>query len=390
MDHKRKSFGKNPRNDKPRFGKPRGPMDPSKTDKPIPFKQPKPVIQTTTLWDFPSQHYGDEEQGDGEYAGVTPSFVIWNLLQRYTKPGDTVLDPMCGSGTTLDVCKDLDRKCIAFDLQPTRPEIQKADARRIPITKESVDFVFMDPPYSTHIKYSGDERCIGELDARGGGYYEAMEDVIASSYRALKDGAYMAVYVQDSFAKGKDFAPLGFELFLRMSALFDPVDIACVVRNNRKLKRNHWHTSAIEGNYYLRGFNYLFIFRKNIARNADLLKHEMASALSFYFRQATKARPDEVITPDKLAAIIAEERVDMDRKLVLKSIPQKPKSAINHSQSPRSKPAHGAKPGQGKPSFKRDDRKSDDRKQSEHKDHNRPSGGHKPGGKPHHKSGPKK
>lgn len=282
---------------------------------PKPFKQPKPMIQTTTLWDFPSQHYGDEEQGDGEYAGVTPSFVIWNLLQRYTKPGDTVLDPMCGSGTTLDVCKDLNRICLGFDLQPQRPEIKKADARRIPVPAESVDFVFMDPPYSTHIKYSGDERCIGELDARGGGYYESMEAVIASTYRALKDGGYMGVYIQDSFAKGKDFAPLGFELFLRMSALFDPVDIACVVRNNKKLKRNHWHTSAIEGNFFLRGFNYLFIFRKNIARNASFLKHESASALSFYFRQAAKAKPNEVITPEKLGKIIEEERVELDQKL---------------------------------------------------------------------------
>jgi len=31
------------------------------------------------------------------------------------------------------------------------------------------------------------------------------------------------------------------------------------------LKRNHWHTSAIEGNYYLRGFNYLFIMKKDMA-----------------------------------------------------------------------------------------------------------------------------
>lgn len=357
MERPRKNFGSRPpRGDKP-FTKSRSPAGRSE-ERPKTFKQPKPMIQTTTLWDFPSQHYGDEEQGDGEYAGVTPSFVIWNLLQRYTKPGDTVLDPMCGSGTTIDVCKDLDRKCIAFDLQSTRPEIQKADARRIPVAKESVDFIFMDPPYSTHIKYSGDERCIGELDARGGGYYDSMEEVIASTYRALKDGGYMAVYVQDSFAKGKDFAPLGFELFLRMSALYDPVDIACVIRNNAKLKRNHWHTSAIEGNFFLRGFNYLFIFRKNVERNAQLLKHDSASSLSFYFRQAAKARPEEVITPEKLATIIKEEQDDLDRKLTLRSAPQKNKTASNHFK-PQGKPQGNP---QGKPQGKHGGDKKDFRK----------------------------
>jgi DNA modification methylase len=282
------------------------------------FKQPKPLIQTTTLWDFPSQHYGQNEQGDGEYAGVTPSYVIWNLLQRYTKPGATVLDPMCGSGTTLDVCKDLGRKGLGFDLAPSRSDVKKSDARKLPIEKGVVDFVFMDPPYSTHIKYSGDAACIGELDARGGGYFEAMEQVIAELYRVTKDGGYLALYIQDSFSKGKPFAPLGFELFLRLSALFDPVDIVCVTRHNKKLKRNHWHTSAIEGNFYLRGFNYLFVFRKNAKLDQAKLKHEESGALSYYFQQVAKSRPGEVVTPDTLAKALESDREELDKKLIRK------------------------------------------------------------------------
>ncbi|MCX6126436.1 MAG: DNA methyltransferase [Proteobacteria bacterium] len=280
------------------------------------FKQPPPMIQTTTLWDFPSQHYGEEVQGDGEYAGVTPSYVIWNLLQRYTKPGDKVLDPMCGSGTTLDVCRDLGRIGIGFDIDTKHPDIKKADARKLPLQENSVDFAFVDPPYSNHIKYSGDQRCIGELDARGGGYYEAMEQVIASVYKALKNGGYLGMYIQDSFAKNKDFAPLGFEMFLRLSALMDPVDIVCVMRHNKTMKRNHWHTSAIEGNYYLRGFNYLFVMRKNVARNPDFLKHESSGPLSFFFRQAAAARREEVVTPSRLAEIIKAEQADLDRKFL--------------------------------------------------------------------------
>lgn len=290
---------------------------PSKNRPSSPMKQPQPLVQTTTMWDFPSQHYGAETQGDQEYTGVTPSYVIWNLLQRYTKPSETVLDPMCGSGTTLDVCKDLKRTGVGFDISPQRADVKKADARQLPLKNDSIDFVFVDPPYSTHVKYSGDPQCIGELDAREGGYYEAMEEVIAELYRVLKDDKYLALYVSDSFTKGKAFCPIGFELFLRMSRLFEPVDIIAVTRHNKKLKRNHWHTSAIEGNYFLRGFNYLFIMKK-ISSAESAQKHDSAGSLSHYFRAAARANPGEVITPDRLGKAVQENQDKWDRKLVKK------------------------------------------------------------------------
>ena len=236
-------------------------------------------IQTTTLWEYPSQHYdgAKREQGSKDYAGASPSWVIWQLLQRYTREGDTVVDPMCGSGTTLDVCKDLGRKGIGFDLNPQRPEITHNDARSLPLDDESVDFVFIDPPYSTHIDYSEDERCIGKLDAgapmrdgdvvMGHDYYEAMDQVIDEITRVLRPNRYMALYVSDSFkkrkgSKGGVFMPIGFELFGIMAHSLRPVDIVCVVRHNTKLKRGNWHKAAEEQNFFLRGFNYLFIMKK--------------------------------------------------------------------------------------------------------------------------------
>ncbi|MFY7930959.1 MAG: TRM11 family SAM-dependent methyltransferase [Oligoflexus sp.] len=324
-----------------------------------PYKQPAAKIQTTTLWEFPSQHYGVEGQGDPNYIGVTPSYVIWNLLQRYTKPGERVLDPMCGSGTTLDVCLDLKRQGIGFDLAPSRADIRQADARHLPMEAESVDFAFVDPPYSTHIRYSGDPQCIGEQDAREGGYYEAMEEVIAEIYRVLKPGAYFGLYVSDSQAKGKSFCPLGFELFLRMSKLFDPVDIVCVARQHKSLKRNHWHTSAIEGNYFLRGFNYLFIVRKRPEDSSGRFKHDQAGALSPLFEAASKAKPGEVITPEKFSDLLEHHAEDLEAKLSRKQQKKlrqaetkdrdeprpstKPKSAVHTNKKPY-RPSKGAKP----------------------------------------------
>lgn len=226
------------------------------------FKKPPLTLQTTTLWDYPSQHYGEGQQGSRHYKGATPSYVIWNLLQRYTAPGDVVVDPMCGSGTTIDVAHDLKREGIGFDVAPQRPDIRPADSRKIPLKSASVDFVFVDPPYSTHLKYSGDPACIGELDANGPDYYAAMELVINEMHRVLKTGKYMALYVSDSYVKGEPFMPIGFELFNLLRKRFAPVDIVSVTRRNKTLKHGHWHKSAEAGGYYMRGFNYLFIMQK--------------------------------------------------------------------------------------------------------------------------------
>ena len=225
-------------------------------------KKPPLTLQTTTIWDYPSQHYGEGMQGNKEYVGATPSYVIWNLLQRYTRPGDTVIDPMCGSGTTLDVCADTAREGIGFDLAPTRADITQADARKLPQESNSVDFEFIDPPYSTHVKYSGLKQCIGELSAQEDEYYKAMGKVISELHRVLKKNRYMALYVSDSFEKGKPFCAIGFELFAMMRQKFDPVDIISVVRHNKSLKMANWHKAAAEENFFLRGFNYLFIMKK--------------------------------------------------------------------------------------------------------------------------------
>jgi DNA modification methylase len=239
----------------------------------------------TTLWEYESQHYesasGVTEQGDRDYVGATPSWIIWQLLQRYTKEKDLVVDPMCGSGTTIDVARDLKRRGLGYDLSPPpgRSDIFRADARKIPLEDEKADFVFIDPPYSTHVDYSDDPRCIGKLDAggadQGKAYYDAMDQVFAQIHRILRPSRVMGLYVSDSFRKKPgaarnedrdpavgEFMPIGFELFARLQKRFTPVDIVSVVRRNRKLEQGNWRAAAERENFFLRGFNYLFILKK--------------------------------------------------------------------------------------------------------------------------------
>ncbi len=227
------------------------------------FDRPAPSLEVTTLWDFPSQNYGTGRQGDQRYRGATPSYVIWNLLSRYTQPGELVVDPMCGSGTTLDVARDLGRKAQGFDLQPTRPEIQQADARRLPMPDHKADFVFIDPPYADHLAYSDDPRCLGKLPAEGGEYFRAMEQVLEECGRVLRRGGHLGLYVSDSLAKHRRFVPLGFELFALLRRRLTPVDIVSVVRHNADLQKGNYRAAAERDNFFLRGFNYLFIMRKD-------------------------------------------------------------------------------------------------------------------------------
>jgi adenine-specific DNA-methyltransferase len=221
----------------------------------------RPRLMTTTLWDFPSQNYG-QGQGDKDYRGATPSYIQWNLLQRYTRPKDLVVDPMAGSGTTLDVARELGRRALGYDVAPYRKDIFRADARKLPLEDGKADFVFVDPPYSDHLTYSDDPRCIGGLSAFGPDYFPAMAEVIAEIDRILANGRYLALYVSDTFVKGKGFVPIGFRLFERLVQRFVPIDIITVTRHNKTLFRSDWHAAAEDGNFFLRGFNYLFVCRK--------------------------------------------------------------------------------------------------------------------------------
>jgi len=213
----------------------------------------------TTLWDFPSRHYGSEVQGDDAYAGATPAGVIWNLLMRYTREKDLIIDPMAGSGTTLDVARDLKRRALGYDLKPSRKDVFRADARKLPLEDGKADFVFIDPPYSDHIDYSDDPRCIGKLSAFEGEYFKAMERVIGECHRILKPKRCMALYVSDTYQRKKGFVPIGFRIFELLSEKFRPLDIVSVVRHNKNLKKDRWHAEAVKGNFFLRGFNYLFV-----------------------------------------------------------------------------------------------------------------------------------
>ena len=47
-----------------------------------------------------------------------------------------------------------------------------------------------------------------------------------------------------------------------------PIDHVSVVRGNRKLEKPAFHRAAAEGNFFLRGFQHLLIFKKELEGEA--------------------------------------------------------------------------------------------------------------------------
>lgn len=223
----------------------------------------KPILEATTLWDYPKQSYGKTPKGNNKYAGVTPAFIIYNMIKRYTEKGDLVVDPMAGSGTTLDVCKEEGRRCLAYDIAPPRPDIIQNDARSIPLEDNTVDMIFIDSPYGDNIKYNDHPDNIGNISSEDEKFYDELEKVMKECHRILKPGKVLGWLIGDQWVK-KKFTPVGFKIYERLCKYFETVDIICVARRGQTSNTGIWYNRAIRFNFYLRGFKYLFLMRKPI------------------------------------------------------------------------------------------------------------------------------
>ena len=232
----------------------------------------RPIVEATTLWDFPTQSYGSTKKGDSKYQGVTPAFIIYNMLQRYTKPGDLVLDPMCGSGTTIDVCLEEGREVIGFDINPTRDEVIQNDAREIPLADESVDMVFIDSPYGDNVDYNDQPGNIGQYSAELDEFYEALEQVASELFRVLKTGKTLGWLIGDQWVRRR-YTPVGMYIYQMLVDRigFIPVDWVVVARRNQSSNTGLWAYRARHHNFYLRGHKHLLLMRKPERRAIEVL-----------------------------------------------------------------------------------------------------------------------
>lgn len=231
-------------------------------------------LEITTMWSSPDR--GSWATHSGSYRGNWSPYVPRNLILRYSKPDEWVLDQFVGSGTTLVEAKLLGRNAIGIDINESSVLLSKdnlnfdcdvsnkiivicGDARNLSYLKnESIDFICTHPPYADIIKYSVDNKDdISLLDSNR--FIIEMQKVAQESYRVLKKGKVCAIMMGD-IRKDGYIVPVGFktmECFLNTG--FKSKEVIIKKQHNctsSKYWKKQYYT------FLLLAHEYIFVFEK--------------------------------------------------------------------------------------------------------------------------------
>ena len=139
---------------------------------------------------------GRGSYGDASYRGNCSGLLIRDLLKFY-RP-NRVLDPMCGSGTCADVCRELDVDCLAHDLHRGFDATKPAHFANIGL----FDFVWMHPPYWNMVHYSEDPRCLSNAQSLPD-FLQKLRAAIRNCVGVLAEGGHVAILMGDGKHKGE-------------------------------------------------------------------------------------------------------------------------------------------------------------------------------------------
>lgn len=212
-----------------------------------------------------------------EYWGNFIPQIPHQMMVRYTKKGDWVLDTFAGSGTTLIECRRLGRNGIGIELNPkvaqrarelveqeqnkgnVTTDIAVGDNRTIDIksvlARHSIDRVqllIMHPPYHDIIKFSEDAHDLSNAKTTQD-FLSMFGQSVENATPYLEKGRYFALVIGDKYSKG-EWIPLGFlcmnEVLKRGYSLK-----AIIVKNFEETrgKRNQqelWRYRALVGGFY--------------------------------------------------------------------------------------------------------------------------------------------
>jgi hypothetical protein len=183
-----------------------------KPNRPVYAKLPRapinasPVPHLTSLYHFSRAG----EYGDRNYPGNCGGNLIKDLL-LYFKP-QSVFDPMTGSGTCRDVCRELRIACQSSDIHDgfdaCDPSCFTGDS---PIVKpNSFDFVWLHPPYWRQKLYADDARDLSRSPTCDA-FLERYELLLANCTRAVKQAGIVAVLMGDYQDREAGFVPLTYQ-----------------------------------------------------------------------------------------------------------------------------------------------------------------------------------
>jgi len=87
---------------------------PTKIKKLSKLTQKEWVEYTKQIWTIPIPNKKD--LAFGKHSAIMPEEIVKRCIRLYTFVGDTVLDPLAGSGTTLKVAKELKRNYVGYEI----------------------------------------------------------------------------------------------------------------------------------------------------------------------------------------------------------------------------------------------------------------------------------
>lgn len=234
-------------------------------------------LEMTTHWSFPKR--GNWATHDAKWRGNWSPYIPRNILLRYSKENDLVLDQFAGGGTTLVEAKLLNRDIIGVDVNDKalkrckektdfsypnangKVYINKADARNLDfISDESIDLICTHPPYADIIKYSDDiDEDLSRLKIKD--FLCEMKKVAEESYRVLKKDKFCAVLMGDTRQKGC-MIPLSFEIMKIFEDSGFKLKELIIKQQHNCRATGYWKTNSVKYNFLLIAHEYLFVFRK--------------------------------------------------------------------------------------------------------------------------------
>jgi DNA methylase len=244
-------------------------------------------IQTDSLWIIERRDSSGVHTAD--YWGNFVPQIPRQMMLRYTKRGDWVIDPFAGAGTTLIEGQRLGRNTIGLELQQrmvdhTRKliaaepnphnvvcDMLAADSAAADYGalldrhgQRSAQLVILHPPYFDIIKFSDDPRDLSNLPTLEA-FLEMIGRVVAGVAPILESGRHLALVIGDKYARG-DWIPLGFQTMNEvMKHGFTLKSI--VVKNfdqtaGKRAQKELWRYRALVGGFYIFKHEYIFLFKK--------------------------------------------------------------------------------------------------------------------------------
>ncbi len=248
-------------------------------------------VETGSLWLFNGRDRQNGHQLD--YHGNCVPQILTQLLTRFTKQGDVVLDLFLGSGTSAIEAVNLGRRAIGVELKPELAEYVRekleaqGKAQDVEIIngdstnqiwtgkairrglkqfkQEQAQFLFLHPPYADIIRFSDSDSDLSNAESTEV-FLDQFEQVCRLGYEMLEPGRFAAVVIGDKYAN-KELIPLGFYCLERMNRVGFKTKSVIVknITGNEKAKgrmNNLWRYRALVGGFYIFKHEYVLLFQK--------------------------------------------------------------------------------------------------------------------------------